>query len=116
MRRPLVAQRHCPFEAFALCLTLHQHRDPAFEQGDFGILPGDHVRKVIDRADQMGKAFFDVHLCHGVQMACAGRVGKGFTGCPCAMRAVNGGEDKRDDHGQGKKDPAPQGGDAQGIS
>lgn len=82
MRRALVAQCHGPLKAFALCFPLHQHRDPAFEHGNLGVLTGDNIRKLIDCSDEMGEAFFYLRVCHGPHMAWRTGLGKGSPVAP----------------------------------
>lgn len=41
-----------------LPFALHQHMDAPVERGDLALLTGDNLRKVLDRAGQMGDLFF----------------------------------------------------------
>lgn len=48
-------------EGFGLSLSLprHQHLDPVAQNGDLPFLTGDDIRKIIDRAEEMGDALFE---------------------------------------------------------
>lgn len=61
MRRALIGQDNAISRgAFAFRFAMHQHLDPAGQAVDLGLLGGDDIRQVIDRADQMGQLFFKV--------------------------------------------------------
>ena len=56
MRRALIGQDHAIARgAFAFRLAVHQHLDPPGQAVDLGLLCGNDIRQVIDRADQMGR-------------------------------------------------------------
>ena len=69
MGRPLVGSGGIARIArLAVNLSLNQQHHAAGQQGDFPFLPGDDIRQILDRAGQVGDAFFDVYLIgHVVQ-------------------------------------------------
>lgn len=67
MRRALVAQDHAAIALALPCgLAREQHFDPDAQAVKFAVLACDHIRQVIDRADQVGQFFFN--LGHGTAL------------------------------------------------
>lgn len=64
MRRALVAEHYAALAlARPLGLAARQMGQRRAQPLDLAVLPRDHLREVIDSADEMGEAFFD--LGHG---------------------------------------------------
>lgn len=69
MGRPLVGGGGIArLTRLAVNLSLNQQHHAAGQQGDLAFLPGDDIGQILDRAGQVGDAFFDVYLIgHVVQ-------------------------------------------------
>ena len=79
MGRAFVTYDHpTPHGGLPLAFALHQHMHPAVQRGDFRFLTGNHIRKIVDDAGQMGDLFFEFFHTPPLTTGWGGRKGGGL--------------------------------------